>query len=150
MSATFRHRSPAFTLIELLIVVAIIAILALIAVPNFMEAQTRAKVSRVHSELRTIATALEAYRVDYNNYPDRYLWGGPLSIPQCGTPEQNRYELHVLTTPTSYITSIPQDIFSHRDEHGLWPYDYLNMKVFCEVFHIFDCYWSNGRFYLYE
>ncbi|MBN1477342.1 prepilin-type N-terminal cleavage/methylation domain-containing protein, partial [Candidatus Sumerlaeota bacterium] len=62
-----RHR--AFTLIELLIVVAIIAILAAIAVPNFLEAQTRAKVSRVKADIRSVATALEAYIVDYNMYP---------------------------------------------------------------------------------
>src|SRR5690606_31388316 len=62
-------RSKGFTLIELLIVVAIIAILAAIAVPNFLEAQTRAKVSRVRNDMRTMATAAEAYRVDNNDYP---------------------------------------------------------------------------------
>lgn len=59
----------AFTLIELLIVVAIVAILALIAVPNFLEAQTRAKASRVRADLRTIATALESYATDWTEYP---------------------------------------------------------------------------------
>jgi prepilin-type N-terminal cleavage/methylation domain-containing protein len=59
----------AFTLIELLIVVAIIAILAAIAVPNFLEAQTRAKASRAKSDLRTIITGLESYAVDNNKYP---------------------------------------------------------------------------------
>ena len=63
-----RHVS-AFTLIELLIVVAIISILATIALPNFIEAQTRAKVSRAHAEMRTIATALESFAVDNGGYP---------------------------------------------------------------------------------
>ncbi len=58
-----------FTLIELLIVVAIIAILAAIAVPNFLEAQVRSKVSRVKSDMRTLATGIEAYYVDYNHAP---------------------------------------------------------------------------------
>ena len=59
----------AFTLIELLIVVAIIAILAAIAVPNFLEAQVRSKVSRAKADMRSVATALEAYRTDFNRYP---------------------------------------------------------------------------------
>lgn len=59
----------AFTLIELLIVVAIIAILAAIAVPNFLEAQTRAKVARILSDQRTYATALETYMIDNSAYP---------------------------------------------------------------------------------
>ncbi len=88
-----------FTLIELLIVVAIIAILAAIAVPNFLEAQTRSKVSRTKADLRSMATALEAYRVDNNSYPVSYLF----------TPLPER--LSQLTSPISYMSSIPVDPF---------------------------------------
>ena len=41
-----------FTLIEVLVVVAIVAILAAIAIPNFLEAQTRAKIARAKNDLR--------------------------------------------------------------------------------------------------
>src|SRR5690349_11907880 len=70
-----RISTKAFTLIELLIVVAIIAILAAIAVPNFLEAQTRSKVSRAKADMRTMVTGLESYAVDNNKYPpDRYYY----------------------------------------------------------------------------
>ncbi|MGI6458320.1 MAG: prepilin-type N-terminal cleavage/methylation domain-containing protein [bacterium] len=56
-----RNGVSAFTLIELLIVVAIIGILAAIAVPNFLNAQIRAKVSKTESEMRSFVTAQEMY-----------------------------------------------------------------------------------------
>ncbi len=100
-----RRLSGGFTLIELLIVVAIIAILAAIAVPNFLEAQTRAKVSRVKSDMRTVATALESYRVDGNKYPPDFQDNQPA---YGGTvPKADRdYGFYinrtiVLTTPIS-------------------------------------------------
>lgn len=93
-----------FTLIELLIVVAIIAILAAIAVPNFLEAQTRSKVARVKSDMRLIATSLEAYYVDYNNYPQTVNFYDPLpSVRLIG-----------MTTPIAYLTSLPKDPFDRK------------------------------------
>src|SRR5690606_23341327 len=84
-----------FTLIELLIVVAIIAILAAIAVPNFIEAQARAKVSRTKSDMRAMATAIEAYAVDYNYYPLNgvLIAGGALQNPQTslGGPPAHKF-----------------------------------------------------------
>nr|HPO09960.1 prepilin-type N-terminal cleavage/methylation domain-containing protein [bacterium] len=60
---------PGFTLIELLIVVAIIGILAAVAVPNFLNAQMKARVVRAYADMRNIETALETYRLESNNYP---------------------------------------------------------------------------------
>lgn len=103
-----------FTLIELLIVVAIIAILAAIAVPNFLEAQTRAKVSRAKTDMRSLATALEAYRVDSNLYP---LDSWSLALPQYGSKSYYGTDIRTLiplTTPVAYFTSIPYDPFPFR------------------------------------
>ena len=78
-----------FTLIELLIVVAIIGILAAIAIPNFLQAQTRAKVSRVSADFQSFATAMETYHVDHSQYP---VWD----------QVNNRM---VLTTPVEYMSN---------------------------------------------
>jgi type II secretion system protein G len=98
-----------FTLIELLIVVAIIAILAAIALPNFLEAQTRAKVARALADMRTVVTAIESYRVDHNRYPPHSATGDHAEFP-FAHPVSLR--LIQLTTPIAYITSIPQDPYS--------------------------------------
>jgi type II secretion system protein G len=100
----------AFTLIELLIVVAIIAILAAIAVPNFLEAQVRSKVSRAAADMRTLALALEAYRVDGNALPDP-------RAAEIGTYNLLG-RLSPLTTPVAYLSSVPEDPFTHRYHDG--------------------------------
>lgn len=98
------RRIHGFTLIELLIVVAIIGILAAIAVPNFLNAQIRAKVARAESDLKAITTALEMYRLDNGLYP---LWLNPDGSQK--NPVNRR--LIPLTTPISYMASVPQDPF---------------------------------------
>ncbi len=86
------RRKSAFTLIELLIVVAIIGILAAIAVPNFLNAQTRAKIANVKADFNAISTAMESYYLDNNHYP-------------------TSFQLQRLTTPIAYLGSVPQDPF---------------------------------------
>lgn len=97
-----------FTLIELLIVVAIIAILAAIAVPNFLEAQTRAKVSRVRADMRSLATGLESYRVDNNRYPPMSDFGLP---DRTTDPGFHSRMPSWITTPVAYMASLPEDVF---------------------------------------
>jgi type II secretion system protein G len=122
-------RPRAFTLIELLIVVTIIAILAAIALPNFLEAQTRAKVARAQSDLRTVVTALEAYRVDFNRYPPATGVGIYYQQPYSNPMNQR---LITLTTPVAYISSVPEDPFTpnriidNNDPHPYVTYDYVD------------------------
>jgi prepilin-type N-terminal cleavage/methylation domain-containing protein len=101
-----RKRTGGFTLIELLIVVLIIAILAAIAIPNFLEFQVRAKVSRSLSDMRTIATALEAYAVDEGAYPF------------IGMKTDYTEKLSPLTTPIAYLGSIPGQAFKEWTPFG--------------------------------
>lgn len=109
----------AFTLIELLIVVAIIAILAAIAVPNFLEAQTRAKVSRAKSDMRSVATAVESYAVDHNAYPLAVTLDDPAVFTRFSSEEViESLAPHTVTTPIAYITSLPRDPFPPRSEGG--------------------------------
>lgn len=106
-------RRLGFTLIELLIVVAIIAILAAIAVPNFLEAQTRAKVSRTLADMRTMRTALESYAVDTNKYPETDA--GLLAL-QSQQAQFRVYSVYRLTTPIAYLTSLTSSPF--QEKHG--------------------------------
>ena len=99
-----RTSKHGFTLIELLIVIAIIAILALIAIPNFLEAQTRSKISRVKADMRTVGIGMESYFVDCQDYPPNY----------GSSDEINSYK-H-LTTPIAYLTSIGIDVFNFANK----------------------------------
>ncbi len=99
-------QKSAFTLIELLIVVAIIGILAAIAVPNFINAQTRAKVARIRADIKGISTAMESYYLDHNSY-----------IPDANRETMLIYMsgYHFLTTPVVYCGPPPQDPFARPD-----------------------------------
>ncbi len=105
----FRNfRTKSFTLIELLIVVAIIGILAVLAIPNFMNAAIRAKVAHVKGELHTLHTAIESYKMDSGEYPiDAFIED---------IPYFEYYALSGLSTPINYLSAIPSDDFFTASE----------------------------------
>lgn len=95
-------RISAFTLIELLIVIAIILILIAIALPNFLEAQIRARVARAGGDMRAIQIAMESYYIDFKVYPTDHE-------PDGGIFQRGLFQL---TTPIAYIGALPEDPFS--------------------------------------
>ncbi len=100
----------AFTLIELLMVVAIIAILAAIAVPNLLDAQTRAKVTRTWADMKTIDSAFRTYLIDWNT-PPSLGYAGWFAL-YMKPPDPGTRVVTKLTTPVAYLTSIPIDTFN--------------------------------------
>ena len=59
-------RCGGFTLVEIMIVVAIIALLAAIAVPGFLRARKRSQASRILNDLRMIDAAVDQYAIETN------------------------------------------------------------------------------------
>lgn len=113
--------SKSFTLIELLIVVSIIGILALIILPNFLNAQIRAKVARSQADLKTYHNVIEMYRVDHNSIPFVDAKGGLLHPRHLNT-------LFEFTTPVAYINST--SVFSPFSKYnGYWYYNWEYLQI---------------------
>jgi len=135
MLKRFQPRSKShggFTLIELLIVIAIILILIAIALPNFLEAQIRARLTNMRGCLRTYRIANEAYFTDFNVYapdvdggeqerstgfPWDFFWRTKRGIDCGSVGELCTYAM--LTTPIAYIKELCFDPFLDQQNDPL-------------------------------
>lgn len=112
------RRRAGFTLIEVMVVVAILAILAAVVVPRVMDEPAKARAAKVKQDLRAIESALDLYKLDNYRYPttDQGL-EALVSRPASG-PEPTNYK------EGGYLRKLPRDPWGnpyqylHPGEHG--------------------------------
>ena len=108
-----QRNRPGFTLVEIMIVVAIIGLLAALAVPNFVQARTNARRSACVNNLRLIDAAKEQYALANNKDSSTTPAAGDLTaylknsaMPTC--PGNGSYSINAIgTTPTCSLSGSP-------------------------------------------
>lgn len=109
-----------FTLVELLIVLAIIGVLSSFLFANFISARQRARDAQRKSDLRQIQAALELFRSDQGTYPDSS--GGSNNLQTCGAGS-------TLTVGSSvYIKQIPCDPLGSGSTYNAGVYQYVSQS----------------------
>jgi len=98
----------AFTLIELMIVVAILGILAAIVLPEFQNQSQLAKEAAAKANLKILREAIERYALDHNGVPPGYPDNDPTKTPNWV------YIVVQLTTDNKYLTKIPDNPFNNK------------------------------------
>lgn len=92
-----------FTLIEMIVVLAIIGVMALIIVPNVIGRPDQARVTVAKTDLRTISAALKIYRLDNGDYPTTEQGLAALVSPPTTPPQ-------AMNWPTDgYLPAVPVD-----------------------------------------
>jgi type II secretion system protein G len=106
-SAYAKRFSCGFTLLELLVAVAIISMLAALLLPVLRTARIKAKVARAHADLRNIATSIETYRLDREAYPlaRAFCAGGGMKVD-----DYNECPPELLSL--GYLGTFPEDVFN--------------------------------------
>lgn len=132
--AQARTRNHGFTLVELMIVVAIIGILAAIAIPAFQNYQLRAKRSEAYANLVSIARASESYFTANGTYlgtvasfpggvgPQKRAWTGPAAAafdPIGYRPEGNVYFDYEVNTSCGCVNCFTATAYSDLDGNNL-------------------------------
>ena len=107
-----RRKYTAFTLVEVLIVVIVLGILAAIVVPQFSEATTDAKVSALTTNLQTIRSQIQLYKMQHNDtYPTYATFANQMTqyTDVSGTAQATKDATHNLGP---YLLSIPNNPFT--------------------------------------
>jgi len=122
-----KTKRSGFTLVEILIVVVILGILAAIVIPQFTEASTEAKLSALCTDLQTLRSQIELYKIQHNDVPPSFA---NFTAQMTG---QTDIDGNVGTDYGPYMQKVPTNQFNDKsnlddtgtigDNVGGWEYD---------------------------
>lgn len=92
-----------FTLIEIMVVLVILGLLIAIVAPNIIGRGDEARVTAAEAQMRSIANALDLYRLDNSHYPSTQQGLEALVSKPSGSPEPRNWN------PDGYMKSVPVD-----------------------------------------
>ncbi|MCJ7730320.1 MAG: prepilin-type N-terminal cleavage/methylation domain-containing protein [Sedimentisphaerales bacterium] len=95
-----------FTLVEILIVVIILGILAAIVIPQFTDASTQARLSSLKSNLQTMRSQIELYKVQHSDTPPSPVGSFDAQMTAVGTDGYGPYLQQVPTNPFNDSNSV--------------------------------------------
>lgn len=98
-----KRKVQGFTLIEILVVIVILGILGAVVAPQILSRPDTARVQAAQTDLRTLASALDIYRLDNFNYPSSDQGLEALVQAPSGFPEAKGWN------PDGYIKKLPED-----------------------------------------
>jgi general secretion pathway protein G len=107
MKKIYNIKFTGFTLVELMIVVAILGILAAIVIPEFQGHQLQAKEAAAKDNLRILRQAIESYAIGHNDVPPGYGNDDPINRAPSGT----MFTFHLTTK--GYLLAIPENPFNN-------------------------------------
>ncbi|MHB8635907.1 MAG: prepilin-type N-terminal cleavage/methylation domain-containing protein [Fimbriimonadaceae bacterium] len=105
-----RINRPGFTLVELLIVIIIIAVLAAIAIPKFVNSSERSKEASLHADLKLVRDAIELFHNDTGGYPAVLTDLSATAAPSSGKDSTGAaYAIVATNWKGPYLATVPND-----------------------------------------
>lgn len=118
-----------FTLVEILIVVVILGILAAIVIPQFSQASTEAKLNSLMSNLQSMRSQIELYKVQHNDNPPKLASFEAQMTGKTDVEGKTATDSSTTTTFGPYLQRIPNNPFTGKNSVGAfdtdsdWEYD---------------------------